>query len=202
MQQLIIGTTNEAKVKQIRGALLPLDIQVKGVEDKSLLPEVKEDGLTAQENAKKKAISYAKELSKVVLSMDNALFIDGLSPKQQPGINVRRINNQDDCPRDEELLEYYSLLIGKIGAKVSGRWEFAVCVANPEGKFEETTIISRRVFVAIASPVMISGYPLESIQIDPESGRYVSEMGQSEQDIFWQKAIGQQLCDFVKSISF
>lgn len=54
MCQLIIGTTNEAKVKQIRGALLPLGIEIKGVEDKSLLPDVKEDGATAQENAKKK----------------------------------------------------------------------------------------------------------------------------------------------------
>jgi len=202
MQQLIIGTTNEAKVNQIRGALLPLGIQVDGVGDKSLLPDVKEDGTSAQENAKKKAIAYARALGKVVLSMDNALFIDGLNYQQHPGINVRRINSFNNRPSDQELLQHYRSLISGLGTKVNGHWEFAICVANPRGEFQEITIISPRIFVAVASPVMISGYPLESIQIDPESGRYISEMKQDEQDMFWQKAIGQRLCDFVKSIQF
>ena len=94
MKTLTIGTINEAKVKQIRGALLSLGIEVNGVENKSLLPVVEEDGSTAQENAKKKAVAYARVLDRVVLSMDNALFIDGLSSSQQPGINVRRINGR------------------------------------------------------------------------------------------------------------
>jgi len=202
MKTLTIGTINEAKVKQIRGALLSLGIEVNGVENKSLLPVVEEDGSTAQENAKKKAVAYARVLDRVVLSMDNALFIDGLSSSQQPGINVRRINGRTDRPCDNELLKYYCSMIAKFGQRVNGHWEFAVCVANSKSEFKETTIISPRVFVAKASPVMIPGYPLESIQIDPESDKYISEMSQNEQDAFWQKVIGWQLCDFVKSIEF
>jgi XTP/dITP diphosphohydrolase len=201
MQQLTVGTTNEAKVKQIRGALFPLGIRVDGIDDKSLLPDVKEDGVTAQENAKKKAVIYAKVLGKLVLSMDNALFIDGLSHQQQPGINVRRINGRNDRPSDTELLDYYSSLIKELGEKVKGHWEFAICIANPEGELRETTIISPRIFVAEPSSVIVPGYPLESIQVEPESGKYISEMSQDEQDIFWQKAIGKQLCDFVNSVS-
>ncbi len=202
MKTLTVGTTNEAKVKQIRGALLPLGIEVGGIDNIESLPVVIEDGTTAQENAKKKAVIYAKALGKMVLSMDNALFIDGLSPEQQPGINVRRISGRDDRPNDSELLEYYSSMIGKLGQRVSAHWEFAVCVANSAGDIRETTIISPRIFVAKANPIMIPGYPLESIQIDPESNKYISEMSQDEQDVFWQKTIGQQLCDFVKSIEF
>ncbi len=91
MTTITIGTTNPAKVAQIAGALAPIGIEVVGVVDKKLLPEVIEDGTTVQENARKKAVSYAKALSRRVFSMDNALYLDGLSPQDQPGIHVRRI---------------------------------------------------------------------------------------------------------------
>ncbi len=78
MKELIFGTTNEAKIKQIRGALAPSGIEVNGVADKSLLPEVIEDGKNANENVRKKALIYAKALGKTVFSMDNTLYINGL----------------------------------------------------------------------------------------------------------------------------
>ena len=48
------------------------------IDNKSALPGVVEDGTTAQENARKKAIAYAKALGRLVLSMDNALYFDDL----------------------------------------------------------------------------------------------------------------------------
>jgi XTP/dITP diphosphohydrolase len=75
MKEILFGTTNEAKVKQLQGALAPVGVNVRGVKDKALLPTVEEDGSTAQENAKKKAMAYAKALGVTVLSMDNALYI-------------------------------------------------------------------------------------------------------------------------------
>lgn len=203
MKEIIIGTTNEAKIKQIRGALLPLDVTVSGVSDRGLLPNViKEDGITAQENAKKKAVAYARVLNKIVLSMDNALYLNGLADNEQPGINVRRINNRTDRPTDQELLEYYSKKIEQLGGDVEGRWEFAICVASPAGDVREMTIISPRIFTSKANSVSIPGYPLESIQVDPVSKKYISEMNQNEQDLFWQRTIGQQLCNFVASLVF
>src|SRR3989344_7353154 len=91
MKKLIMGTTNQAKIAQMRDALVSAGIQVEGVTDKKLLPEVVEDGTTVQENARKKAVAYARALGQTVLSMDNALFLDGLAPENQPGIHVRRV---------------------------------------------------------------------------------------------------------------
>ena len=92
MKTLIVGTTNPAKVAQIRDALAPIGVQVEGVADKKLLPEVVEDGKTVQENARKKATAYAKALGRIVFSMDNALFLDDLAPENQPGIHVRLLS--------------------------------------------------------------------------------------------------------------
>lgn len=198
MKELLFGTTNEAKIKQVRGALAPSGIKVDGVKDKSVLPEVIEDGKTALENARKKSLAYAKALGRTVFSMDNALYLEGLGQENQPGLNVRRINGTTERPTDQQMLDYYSVLIGKLGGRVNGYWEFGICIANSEGDCRETVIKSPRVFVSTPSQKMVEGYPLESIQIEPKSGKYISEMSQVEQDVFWQKAIGKPLLEFVE----
>ena len=132
--------------------------------------------------------------------MDNALYLDGLDGTLQPGINVRRIPDSIGRPTDDELRDYYSKLIGGLGEKINGRWEFAVCIAKSNGDIYETTIISPRIFTAKPSANAVSGYPLESLQIEPQSGKYISDMNQEEQDRFWQEAIGTELCRFVSSV--
>ena len=190
--KLIIGTKNKAKLVQIQGALSNLNLEVLGLPNIEL-PEAIEDGKTAQENGRKKALTYSKALNKVVLSMDNALYLEGLSDEQQPGINVRRIEGRTDRPTDKELLSYYSKLINSLGGEIKGYWEFAICIASPNGEIEETTIISKRNFTSKISRNVVEGYPLESIQIDPQSGKYISEMSQEEQDDFWKRMIGDEI---------
>ncbi len=200
MKEIVIGTTNEAKVAQIRGALAPMGVTVMGIGKEVTLPRIEEDGKTALENARKKATAYAKALNTTVLSMDNALYFDELSSEEQPGLNVRRIPSSSERPSDDEVLRYYSTLVKRFGERTTGRWEFGICVATPDGEYKETTILSPRIFTSAPSAVLVPGYPLESIQIDPETGSYISEMSQEEQDRFWQRAIGKPLQEFVENI--
>lgn len=196
---LIIGTKNNAKIGQIRGALKPLGLEVQGLPDLAF-PEIKEDGLTALENARGKAIFYAAAIGSPVLSTDNALYLDGLAPEQQPGLNVRRIGGRPDRASDTEVLIHYSGLVKKLGGRIGGYWEYGICLAYPDGRTEEMTMKSPRLFVSQPSPQAIKDYPMESIQICPETGRYIAEMTPEEQDDFWQKSIGRELCDFIKKI--
>jgi XTP/dITP diphosphohydrolase len=200
LREILIGTTNEAKVEQLRGALAPIGVCARGIKDKASLPPLVEDGRTVQENARKKALTYAKAFGVTVLSMDNALYFDDLPPEEQPGLNVRRIDATATRPTDEQLLVHYSALVRTFGERTTGRWEFAVCVATPEGSFQETTIVSPRIFTCVPSPKTVPGYPLESMQVDPETGTYISEMSQEEQDFFWQRAIGKPLQEFIKHV--
>jgi len=194
---LIVGTKNNAKIDQIRGALKSLNLDIKGL-PKIDFEEVKESGLTALENARSKAIFYAASLGLPVLSTDNALYFNDLAIEKQPGLNVRRINGEDRRASDDELLTYYSLLIKELGDKVNGYWEFGICLAYPDGSTKEMTIKSPRIFVSHPSSKIIEGYPLDSIQINPETNQYISEMTQEEQNNFWQETIGQELCNFIK----
>ncbi|QQS39405.1 hypothetical protein IPM62_02215 [Candidatus Woesebacteria bacterium] len=202
MTSIIFGTTNEAKIKQLQSVLSVDRIEVVGIEDKSKIPEIVENGETALDNARIKSFAYAKALGKTVFSMDNALYLSGLTQEKQPGVNVRRIHGMSQRPTDEQMRDYYSKLIDKLGGKVNGYWEYGVCIANEKGEYKETVIRSPRVFVGKPSAILVDGYPLESLQIDPETGRYISEMTREEQDIFWRQTIGQQLLMFFRSVKF
>jgi len=193
---LIVGTRNKAKIDQIRGALQALSLDVRGLPDMEFA-EVVEDGKTALENSCKKAKYYSSVIGQPVLSTDNALYFDGLPEEKQPGINVRRIEGRTDRPTDEEALAYYSDLVKKLGGNIKGHWEFGICLAKPDGETLERIIKSPRIFVSTPSQAVIEGYPLDSIQINPETGKYISEMSRAEIDDFWQKTIGQELCDFI-----
>ena len=202
MESITFGTTNEAKIKQISGVLSPAGIHVEGLPDKNIIPEVIEDGKTAVENARKKAIAYAKALGKPVFSMDNALYLDGLSPEEQPALHVRRLKGYSEKPTDEEMIEYYSKLFCRLGEKVNGYWEYGICIANPDGSYKETIVRTPRIFVSKPSIIIQPGYPLESLTIDLGSGKYMSELKKEEHDAFWQKAIGQPILEFVRTSRF
>ena len=197
--EIIIGTKNQAKIWQFKCVLSPLGFDINGLPDREY-PEVKESGNTALENARAKAIFYSKEIGVPVLSTDNALYLEGLDPEKQPGLNVRRLPGITDRVSDSDLLEYYIKLVRNLGGRVNGYWEYGVCLAYPDGRIEETVIRTPRCFVSQPSRKMIEGYPLESIQVEAVSGRYISEMTADEQDLFWRETVGRELADFITRI--
>jgi inosine/xanthosine triphosphate pyrophosphatase family protein len=198
MTELVIGTSNPAKKQMIMSALRPLGLAMRGIDDYGLSLDVAEDGATVQDNARKKALAYAQALGRPVLSMDNALYLQGLADAEQPGVYTGRINGRPSRASDEELLTHYAALIERLGGQIDGHWKFGVCFATEEGHSVETTIVSERKFVSAPSERMIAGYPLESLQIDPASDKYISEMTANEQERFWQRVVGKQLCAFVQ----
>ena len=200
MQEIVVGTSNPAKKQMIQSALLPLGITVRGTDDYGIALDVEEDGRTALANARKKALAYAQALGRPVLSLDNTLYLHGLADAEQPGIHTGRIGGRQHRATDQELLAHYAALIERLGSRIDGHWEFGVCFATEGGEIFETTILSPRMFVSTPSQVMIPGYPLESLQIEPESGKYISEMTSEEQDAFWQRIVGKELCAFVRHI--
>ncbi len=198
--QLVIGTTNIAKINQLKSALGPFSYIVKEIAAINKIPEIAEDGKDAQENARKKATSYAQYLNETVLSMDIALYLDGLVPQDQPGVHVRRIGGFQKRASDDEALNYYQKLISTLGGEIGGHWEYAICIAKPSGEVYETTINSQRIFTENKGRKITKGYPLESIQIDPHTKKYISDMSSEEIDMFWKRNMGTQLQSFVGAV--
>lgn len=202
MKEIILATTNPAKVTHVRSVLSNTEILVSGLPHDLVLPEVIEDGATANENARKKALTYAMALGIAVMAMDNALYIEGLPDDQQPGLHVKRIPGHIGEATDEQMLEYYTELIASLGGQVGAYWELGICLASPAGEYRETTISVPRTLVSSSSPNSSSSYYLEKIQVDSVTGRYFSDMTKDEIDRYWQETMGEILGQFILSTKF
>lgn len=94
MKELIVATTNEGKVREIKAMLQDLDIEVKSLKDVyENVPNIDEDGKTFKENALIKAKYVSDDLNKIVLADDSGLEVDALD--KQPGIQSARFLGHD-----------------------------------------------------------------------------------------------------------
>jgi 8-oxo-dGTP diphosphatase len=193
-RELIYGTRNPSKIAQVQDALKDIDIHVIGLGGIQI--EVEEDGLTPEENARKKAIEYAMAARKPVLSMDAALYFHGIDDVEQPGLYVRRIPNNTQAT-DDQLITYYTKLINKYGGSLDGYWEFSFALGRPDGTSEAFISQTPRTFVSQPDKNRLPGYPLESIQVDPKSGKYITELSADEQANSWRESLGEPLAMFI-----
>jgi len=202
MKTIVYGTTNAAKVAQLRDILAPLELTIRGLADfgSKQIPVVEECGETAEENARLKATQYAAALGLPVISMDTGLYFEGLPEDLQPGLHVRRINGVDRGS-DEELIECYTTLASRmgVGGKLKGYWRYAYALAWPDGRCESFTADAHRIFSSEPSEHRTPGFPLESLQIDPESGVYIADMTAEVRTAFWRRQSNDAVCDFVRT---
>lgn len=192
---LIYGTKNPSKIAQVQDALKDLDINVVGLGEIDI--DVDENGKTPEENARKKAIEYSKVLQKPVLSMDAALYFNNIDDFLQPGLYVRRIPGHTHAT-DNEVLDYYQKLINDHGGSLEGYWEFSFALGYPDGRSDTFNARAPRKFTGTPNVNILPGYPLESLQIDPKSGKYITELSKEEQADRWRQPLGTPLVTFIK----
>ena len=110
MKKLVIASNNEGKIKEIKRVLGHLPIEVLSLRDMGIDIDVEEDGLTFEDNAKKKSSEIYKELIKrgnkdfIVMSDDSGLEVDYL--KGEPGVFSARYAGEhgNDKKNNEKLL--------------------------------------------------------------------------------------------------
>ncbi len=104
MQELLIATTNQGKLREIRDLLKDLPIKITCLTDYKGLPKVEEDGKTFAQNAIKKAATIALFTKKLTLGEDSGLEVKAL--KNAPGIYSARFSgeNATDKKNNRKLL--------------------------------------------------------------------------------------------------
>jgi len=89
MRPILIATSNPGKLRDFAGAARAHGIEIAGIPNFSSLPTPIEDGLTFEENARKKAEEYSEYVAgEVVLADDSGLEVDAL--KGAPGVHSAR----------------------------------------------------------------------------------------------------------------
>jgi XTP/dITP diphosphohydrolase len=112
VNHILIATSNVGKLRDFAGAAASYGIEITAIPNFASLPAVVEDGLTFEENARKKAESYSREVpGEMVLADDSGLEVDAL--KGAPGVHSARYaadaphlmnSNTDDQANNARLL--------------------------------------------------------------------------------------------------
>ena len=180
-RKLLIGTRNQHKLDRFKALLSPLNLELHSLSDFNVDIVPDEDGLKPAENELKKAKFYFSLTKVPTLSIDYGLYIDKFPKNLQPGLNVRRINNKKDVEvSDDELLDYYTEILGKYAdGESEGTWITGIALVISKEKTYTDEYKSKTKFTQKRSKTLTPGEPLNSIQMLP-SGKYKSEISAVE----------------------
>jgi XTP/dITP diphosphohydrolase len=86
--RLLVGTINRDKLREIRRLLHTVPCDLQGLDSFPNLVEPDETGLTFEENARIKALAYARGSGLMTVAEDSGLVVDGLDGA--PGVHSAR----------------------------------------------------------------------------------------------------------------
>jgi len=98
MKQMVIASTNQGKISEIRAAFQGLPVEIHSLAEFGTIPEVEETGKTFAENALLKARYYARQTGMACLADDSGLEVDALAGA--PGVYSARFAG--DAASDED----------------------------------------------------------------------------------------------------
>jgi XTP/dITP diphosphohydrolase len=133
--RILFATSNPHKIDEVRGILAPLKIEVVGLDSIANLPaEPVEDGATFEDNARIKALAYARSTGQVCLADDSGLEVDALGGR--PGVHSARYAGtgatraERDATNNAKLLRELENIAD---ARRTARFVCAMCLADPKG---------------------------------------------------------------------
>jgi len=142
--RLLIATTNPDKLREIRGILARLPVEILTLRDLAPAPEPDETGATFAENARIKALYYdalggtgtdLRVRPRYTVAEDSGLMIDALDG--QPGVHSARFV-RPDASYPERFAAIYRLLDGRPARARNARFVCAVAVAHQGSVMCET----------------------------------------------------------------
>ena len=166
------------------------DIEFVTLRDMEVTEEPDETGTTPKENAIMKAEFYGQYFD-IVICNDSGLYFEELDFEdlRQPGLNIRTPMNTDRLS-DEEMINYYSKLIAELGGKVTAYYLDGIEVNNHgviSSFMDNVAAQNNGAFYMIdkASSKRFEGWPLDSLSINIETGKYFVDgsIGESKENI-------------------
>jgi XTP/dITP diphosphohydrolase len=168
---LLFATTNQGKLRELRA--LAHGLEVLSPADVAPLPVVEETENTLEDNARKKALVWARASCLLTLADDSGLFVDALGGR--PGIHSARYAPGDDASRVARLLEE---LQGVAEPGRTASFRCALCLAAPSGQSVVETGSCQGVITR--APRGTGGFGYDPVLLLPELGRTMAELSLSE----------------------
>lgn len=181
--KILVATTNPGKVREFR-AMLDFDVDFKSLSDFPGVVEVVEDGATFAENARKKALGYARATGLWTLADDSGLVVDALDGA--PGVNSARFSGDkpegvDRKVHDRRNWEKLLSLMEQIPAENrTARFVCCLCLASPNEVLIETRGTVEGVIAT--EPAGEGGFGYDPVFFVPQLGKTVAQIGDDEKN--------------------
>lgn len=170
---IVVATRNRGKSEEIKEFLKGFPVEVRDLNDFGPIPEVREDGLTFEENAYKKASFTAKVLGLSAIADDSGLEVEALGGA--PGIHSARYAGPD-ATDEENNLKLLNAMQGIVNRKA--RFCCVLSLAVPTGPaltYEETC--EGVILDAVRGE---NGFGYDPLFFYPEAGKTFAEMDLEE----------------------
>jgi len=173
--KLLVATSNQGKLKEVREILAGLPVELVSLGDVGL-PAPPETGNTFHDNAAEKATTSARRSGLWTLADDSGLCVDALGGA--PGLHSARYAATDEARRAKLLSALKDVPVERRGA----HFQAAVALSDPEGK--RVFPAEGRVDGAIAPrPRGSGGFGYDPLFLPDESpGRTLAELGPEEKN--------------------
>jgi len=181
--EILVATTNPGKVRELRALLGDL-VQWKSLADLPGVEEVKEDGTTFAENARKKALGYARATGLWTLADDSGLVVDALDGA--PGVNSARFSGDKAKGADRHVVDRRNwekllcLLEGVPHEKRTARFVCCLCLASPREVLIETQGTVEGLITT--APAGTGGFGYDPVFLIPPLGRTVAQLHDDEKN--------------------
>lgn len=182
--RLLVASTNQNKVREIRAVLGSTPIEIVTLADVPPVPEPEETANTFWENARHKALAYARLTGHTAVAEDSGLEIDALGG--EPGVRSARFLGAN-ISYPERFTEIYSRLASEPHAPRDARFVTALVVAQPDGTilYETAGVIDG---VIAERPTGTNGFGYDPILFYQPFGKTLAELSLEEKNAVSHRA--------------
>lgn len=169
--KLLVATSNQGKLRELKQLLAPLDLDVMGLDQLDNPPVVTEDGATFTDNARKKALTLARFSGCLTLADDSGLCVDSLDGA--PGVFSARYAGEqgDDKANNVRLVKE---LRGTPLNQRKAHFHCCIALAWPDGRCN--TVDGQVDGLIIDQERGTHGFGYDPLFLVPEYGKTMAEL--------------------------
>jgi XTP/dITP diphosphohydrolase len=180
-RKILVASGNPGKLAELK-SMLGGNIKWVGLSDFAPIEEVTEDGANFAENARKKALGYAKATGLWTIADDSGLVVDALGG--EPGVKSARFSGEKASDRglldSENMEKVLKLLEGVPVRSRTARFVCHLCLASPEKVLLETE--GKLEGVIAEEKKGENGFGYDPIFLVPELNKTVAELSREEKN--------------------
>jgi XTP/dITP diphosphohydrolase len=192
--RLLVATTNQHKVREIRQLLDGVPLELVTLEASPHVAAPEETGQTFEENARLKALYYAAATGELTVAEDSGLAIDALDGA--PGVESARLGGAA-LPYPEKFALIDQALCAKGARESPARFVCAIALAKGDRVlFETRGTVEGRI---TPEPKGDGGFGYDPIFFYPPYGRTLAEAGDAKAAVSHRGEAFRALKTFLQS---